>query len=399
MIMHKKYNYVDLITLFSVILLMGMGVLVVYSASVSWALDDQLASEKWLNLHILKVAIALLVMFLAMNIDYHKYENYTKPILIISIGLLVLTIFIGFFAKGASRWLRYGGVGFQPSELAKYALIFHFSTMIVKKEEVLRDLKKGYLPMLIWLLIVAGLIMKQPNFSTALMIVVISFTLMYIAGVRIKHLFWTAISILLPVYMLMTTGYRSGRSGTYINYFNSLLTIDTSILQNATDKLHQLWQSILGFGSGGLFGVGIGNSKQRDLFLPESFGDFIFSIVGEEYGLLGTSVFMFLFLMILIRGLKIARYAQDDYGRILAIGITLSIVIYAFVNAGVTLGLLPTTGLPMPFVSYGGTAVIISGYAVGVLLNISRQTDLNPRPAKVPIIGTVSAEGKKVSFE
>jgi cell division protein FtsW len=136
-----------------------------------------------------------------------------------------------------------------------------------------------------------------------------------------------------------------------------------------------------------------------DLFLPESFGDFIFSIVGEEYGLLGTSVFLLLFVLIFVRGFKIARYAQDDYGRILAIGITLSIAIYAFVNAGVTLGLLPTTGLPMPFVSYGGTAVIISGYAVGVLLNISRQTDLNPRPAKVPIIGTVSAEGKKVAFE
>jgi cell division protein FtsW len=399
MITQKKYNYVDLITLFSVILLMGMSVLVVYSASVSWALDKQLASEQLLNLHILKVAIALMIMFLAMNIDYHKYKNYTKAILIISICLLVLTIFIGFFAKGASRWLRYGGFGLQPSELAKYALIFHFSTMIVKKEELIRDLKKGYLPMLIWLLIVTGLVMKQPNFSTALMIVVISFTLMYIAGVRVKHLFWTVISMLPFVYLLMTSGYRSGRSGTYIDYFNALLTVDVSILQKASDKLHQLWQSILGFGSGGLFGVGIGNSKQRDLFLPESFGDFIFSIVGEEYGLLGTSVFMLLFLMILIRGFKIARYAQDDYGRTLAIGITLSIVIYAFVNAGVTLGLLPTTGLPMPFVSYGGTAIIISGYAVGVLLNISRQTDLNPKPAKVPIIGTVSAEGKKVQFE
>jgi cell division protein FtsW len=398
MIMQKKYNYVDLITLFSVILLMGMSVLAVYSASVGWAMDKKLATEQLLNLHILKVLIALAMMFVAMNVDYHLYQKYTKIILIVAIVLLTLTFVFGFFAKGASRWLRFGGFGLQPSEFAKYALIFHLSTMIVKKDQLIRDFEKGFLPMLVWILFIAGLVMVQPNFSTGAMIIMISFVLIYIGGVRLKHFLLTlaALSPILIGFML-SAKYRIARAVSFFDNLPALFSINGSFLQQP--EHHQLWQSIIGFGSGGLFGVGIGNSKQRDLFLPESFGDFIFSIVGEEYGLLGTSVFLLLFVLIFVRGFKIARYAQDDYGRILAIGITLSIAIYAFVNAGVTLGLLPTTGLPMPFVSYGGTAVIISGYAVGVLLNISRQTDLNPRPAKVPIIGTVSAEGKKVAFE
>jgi cell division protein FtsW len=397
MILRKKYNYVDLITLFSVVLLMGMSVLVVYSASVSWAIEKKLASEQLLNLHILKVAAAFMAMFVAMNIDYQKYKDYTKVILLISIGLLVLTMLVGFFAKGASRWLRFGGFGLQPAEVAKYALIFHLSSMIVKKEKLIQNLEHGYIPMVVWILAVAGLVMLQPNFSTGAMIILISLLLIFVAGVRLKHLLLTA-AAMLPIvigYMLKAQ-YRISRVVAFIDNIPALINIKGSVI---APQNHQLWQSIIGFGSGGLFGVGIGNSKQRDLYLPESFGDFIFSIVGEEYGLLGTSVFLFLFFLILLRGFKIARYSQDQYGRILAIGITLSIAVYAFVNAGVTLGLLPTTGLPMPFVSYGGTAIIISGYAVGVLLNISRQTDLNPKPTRVPVVGTVSAEGKKVAFE
>ncbi len=151
------------------------------------------------------------------------------------------------------------------------------------------------------------------------------------------------------------------------------------------DAKHQLTQAIIGFGNGGIFGLGPGGSHQRDHFLPESYGDFVFSIVGEEYGLVGTLFFMVLFLLIFLRGMKIARHAKDELGRLLAMGITCTITLYALINAGVTLGILPTTGLPMPFVSYGGTAMLITCAAVGVLLNISMQTDLHPR------LSTVSA--------
>ena len=142
---------------------------------------------------------------------------------------------------------------------------------------------------------------------------------------------------------------------------------------------YQLRQGIIGFGNGGIFGLGPGNSRQRDLFLPESYGDFVFSIVGEEYGLIGTLIFLTLFLLILLRGIKIARNARDELGRCLALGITASVTLYALINAGVTLGILPTTGLPMPFVSYGGSSMLASAAAVGVLLNISSQTDMHPR--------------------
>ena len=146
---------------------------------------------------------------------------------------------------------------------------------------------------------------------------------------------------------------------------------------------YQLMQGIIGFGNGGLFGVGPGLSKQRDFFLPESYGDFVFSIVGEEYGAIGTIFFMTLFLIIMLRGFKIAKSARDEFGRLLAIGITSVVTLYALVNAGVTLGILPTTGLPMPFVSYGGSSLLFTSFAVGVLLNISAQTDMHPRAEKV----------------
>ena len=161
---------------------------------------------------------------------------------------------------------------------------------------------------------------------------------------------------------------------------------------DSTAKSHyQLFQGIIGFGNGGIFGVGPGDSKQRDFFLPESFGDFVFSIVGEEYGFLGTMFFMVLFLTIMIRGFKIAKFAPDPFGRNLSLAITAAITLYALINAGVTLGILPTTGLPMPFVSYGGSSMVFSACAVGVLLNISSQTELHPRARQVPVVGSVNA--------
>jgi cell division protein FtsW len=150
--------------------------------------------------------------------------------------------------------------------------------------------------------------------------------------------------------------------------------------ENTVTKInHQVYQGLIGFANGGLFGLGPGNSRQRELYLPESYGDFVYAVVGEEYGLIGAVVVLTLFLVILLRGLKIAGHARDDFGRYLALGITSSIALYAIVNAGVTLGVLPTTGLPMPFISYGGSSMIVSSLMVGVLLNISAQTDLHPR--------------------
>jgi cell division protein FtsW len=242
------------------------------------------------------------------------------------------------------------------------------------KGEKVRDFKLGFLPMAIWIGAVTLLVLVQPNFSTGAMITVISFTMLYAGGAKISHMAG-AIAAALPllaIYM-MSAEYRRVRI--------------LSFLSGHADQLggasYQRWQGIIGFGSGGILGLGPGASRQRDFFLPESYGDFVFSIVGEEYGLIGTLFIMAIFLLIMLRGLKIAKHASDDFGRDLAIGITASIALFALVNAGVTLGILPTTGLPMPFISYGGSSIVFSSIAIGVLLNISSQTSMHPRSSKV----------------
>jgi cell division protein FtsW len=375
-------NHIDIWTLIVVLTLMVLSLGVVYSASATWAMEKFGASNRLLNLHALKVLLGLVALFVGMTVDYRRYKKFTKPAVIASIVFLTVTLVLGGEVKGATRFLRFGGLSLQPSEFAKFALLFHLSALISTKGEAIRDLKKGFLPMMIWVGSVAGLVLLQPNFSTGSMIILMSLVMIFISRARFLHIFGTiaaAIPILIgvaltrPHVMHRLQQFMDGGSG------------------------YQLLQGIIGFGNGGILGVGMGLSKQRDFFLPESYGDFVFSIVGEEYGLIGTLFFMTLFLVIMLRGFKIAKFARDDFGRLLAIGITSVITLYALVNAGVTLGILPTTGLPMPFVSYGGSSLLFTSYAVGVLLNISAQTDMHPRAAKaLPATAVPPSDDKTV---
>jgi cell division protein FtsW len=367
--MKTQRNHIDLLTLIAVLLLMVLSLGVVYSASSSWAMEKWGENSRLLGSHAIKVLISFIAIFFFMQVDYHLYQKITKPILIGAIGLLLVTLVLGGEVKGASRWLRLGGFGLQPSEFAKYALLFHFSTLVAVKRDRIREFKVGYLPMMIWMGAVTGLVLIQPNFSTGVMIFAMSLGMLFLGRAKLSHigLTLTALVPLLLVYMV-SAEYRMKR---IVGFFSGG--------SDGTGMHYQLRQGIIGFGNGGLLGVGPGESRQRDFFLPESYGDFVFSIVGEEYGLIGTLFIMLLFLVIMLRGMRIAKHTQDDFGRMLAAGITLSITIYALVNAGVTLGILPTTGLPMPFVSYGGSSMVFSSIAIGVLLNISSQTDLHPR--------------------
>jgi cell division protein FtsW len=371
----REKNHIDLACFLAVLTLMVLSLGVVYSASSTWALDRLGESGKVLGSHAIKVLLGFGAIFVFIQIDYHKYRKLTKPALIFSIALLLLTLVLGERFKGATRWLLVGGMGLQPADFAKFALVFHLSVLMASKGEVVKDFRRGFLPMLIWIGTVTVLVLLQPNFSMGAMIFAISLSMLFIGRARISHIALTLGTLvpLLMVYML-SAAYRKERIMSYIGMGNG------AGMQKAT---HQLTQAIIGFGNGGIFGLGPGGSHQRDHFLPESYGDFVFSIVGEEYGLIGTLFFVLLFLVIFLRGMKVARHATDDLGRLLAMGITCTITLYALINAGVTLGILPTTGLPMPFVSYGGTAMLISCAAIGVLLNISMQTDLHPRLDKV----------------
>ncbi len=377
--------------LIAVFLLMVLSLGVVYSASSSWAMQRWGESGHLLGRHAIKVLGGVLLLFFFTRVDYHWYRKISKKVLIGTILLLVLTLGLGVVIKGASRWLEVGVFGFQPSEVAKFALIFHLSTLLAVKQDRIRDFKLGYLPMMVWVGAVTVLVLLQPNFSTGAMIFGISLAMLFMGRAKMSHLALT-VAALVPLLLLfmVIAEYRMKRI--------------TGFFAGSGDggtTNYQLAQGIIGFGSGGVLGVGPGESRQRDLFLPESYGDFVFSIVGEEYGLIGTIFFLTLFLIIMLRGVRIARHARDDFGFMLAGGITLAITMYALVNAAVTLGLLPTTGLPMPFVSYGGSSMVASAIAVGVLLNISSQTDLHPRlertvegarpaePATSPAVGKV----------
>jgi cell division protein FtsW len=381
-------NHIDLATLIAVLTLMVLSLGVVYSASATWAMEKFGESNRLLNLHALRVLLGLVALFVGMTIDYKKYKKLTKAAVILSIVFLSTTLVLGGEVKGAARWLRFGGLSLQPSEFAKFALLFHLCTLISTKGEAIKEFKKGFLPMMIWIGSVAGLVLLQPNFSTGAMILLVSLVMLFISRARFTHLFAT-IGAALPllVGVALTHPHVMQRINSFISGTSS------------SGKLnYQLLQGIIGFGNGNLLGVGPGLSKQRDFFLPESYGDFVFSIVGEEYGFLGTMFFLALFLFVMLRGFKIAKFARDEFGRLLAIGITSAITLYALVNAGVTLGILPTTGLPMPFVSYGGSSLLFTSFAVGVLLNISAQTDLHPRAVKTsePAVTGQEVEDKTV---
>lgn len=381
---HK--NHIDASILIAVLTLMLLSLGVVYSASASYAQLKIGDSEHMLFSHAVKVFLGIIALFILMRLDYRRLQGLTKFAAVFAVIMLFGTLLLGGEAKGATRWLRFSSVGFQPSEFAKYALLFHLCTLFDKKGEDIKNFKKGFLPMMVWIGIITLLVMAQPNFSMGAMIFILSMIVLYIGNVRLKHFLLTFASMLplMTIYML-SAKYRLKRVMDFINGFGSDVKPD-----------YQSWQSILGFGNGGIFGVGPGESKQRDFFLPESYGDFVFSIVGEEYGFIGTIFFLGLFFLIMYRGFKIAKFSTDPFGRNLAISITIAITMYALINASVTLGILPTTGLPMPFVSYGGSSMVFSAAAIGVLLNISAQTDLHPRVREVPLVGSIDADGLNI---
>jgi cell division protein FtsW len=328
-------------------------------------------SDRLLTSHMIKVLGGFLAIFIFMNIDYERYRKRTKTILIVALLLLVVVLILD------SRWLRHGGFGLQPSEFAKYALVFHLCVLMSDKKDHIKDFKAGFLPLMIWIVAVTSLVLLQPDFSSGAVILLISLLMLFVGQASFAHVGWT-VGALLPVLMayMASAEYRYHRIMDFVNRTVNYITGGNEL---GAQVNYQLWQGIIGFGNGGIFGVGPGLSRQRDFFLPESYGDFVFSVVGEEYGLIGTLCILLLFMTIMLRGFRIAKHARDDFGRYLAIGITTCITLYALINAGVTVGLLPTTGLPMPFVSYGGSSMLFSSIAIGVLLNISSQTNMHPR--------------------
>ena len=362
--MDKEKQHIDWVILLSTIGLMLMSIAFVYSASASIAEARFGSPDKFFASHTLRVLIGLVVLFIFMKVDYHFWGKYSKIIIFMSVVSLFLVLIMGTTINGANRWLYIGPINFQPSELAKFALVLHFAYLLTERQEFIKDFKYGLLPLLIWSIIITSLIAIQPNFSSAVVIYLIAAAMMFIGNANLKHLFYIGLVSLigLGIYAL-SAPYRMARLQNYIG-----LTSDNHYINNAA---FQAQQAVIAFGNGGIFGMGPGQSRQSLLYLPEAYGDFIFSIIGEEYGFIGTIFVISIFAVIAYRGIKIARNAPDIFGYFLAFGITVTITLYAFVSAGVNIGLLPTTGLPLPLISYGGTAIIFYCAAIGMLLNIS----------------------------
>jgi cell division protein FtsW len=341
--------------------LMLLGLIIVMSASSTYSVFKFDSVFYLFNSHLFKVFIGIGAIILFSFIPYDLYRSLSKPAIILTTILLIATLLFAPNIKGAGRWLNLGLFSLQPADIAKLVLIIHLSVLLEDKANVIDNYRHGFLYLFIWIMIISGLILLQPSISNGIMLIVITLTLIYAGGAKFKHIL---VSILI-------SGLVMGTVAMIFPHSRSRILSYISSIMNGGDLNFQVKQALYSLGSGGIFGVGIGNSMQSNLFLPEAYGDFIFAILGEELGLLGSITVLLAYLVLFITGIMVAKKAKDRFGQLLAFGITISIVLDAFVNVAVTTGILPTTGLPLPFISYGGTSLIFLCISVGILINVA----------------------------
>ncbi|OQY13911.1 MAG: putative lipid II flippase FtsW [Desulfobacteraceae bacterium 4572_19] len=366
---YKSLFTFDLKLMLPVMLLTGIGVAMVFSASSVIALKDYQDSFYFFKKQSIFALAGLFVMIVCSNIPYKIFKHLTYPILIFSVILLLAIQFSGFShsAGGAARWLRFGSFTIQPAEFARFAMILYLAYSLAKKEEDIKDFYIGFLPHIIILAIFTALFLLQPDFGSVVIMLIITWIMMFVGGIRLLHLTIPCLFILPVAYFLIISSpYRMKRITSFLNPWDY-----------PTTQGYQIIQSLLAFGTGGLLGKGIGQGYQKLFYLPEPHTDFIYSVIGEECGLLGTLAIIILFVLILSRGAVIAANCKDRFGALLATGITASISLQAAVNIGVTLGLLPTKGLVLPFLSYGGSSLIMSMAGIGILINIGENGKKN----------------------
>ena len=369
----KRQAPADRYTVWILAVLAAVGVVAVYSA-VSFLAQTKGDGDagRFLAKHVGRMAMAFGAMAMMSLVSYRTVARWSLPLLLGSWGLLVLVQLVGVVSGGAARWLRFGELGFQPSDIAKVALLAYLAVLIAKKQTYVKEFGRAFVPVFGYVLVTCALIGMQ-NLSTAALLLATCMVVCFVGRVSTWHLGgFVGVGLALATLMLALSPARAARVENYVGIELFGHTQAQGVGDDRAEN-YQAHQAEIAFAMGGAFGVGPGKSVQRD-FLPAPYNDFIFAIIGEEYGLMGTLGLLALFCALLFRGfLRIARYAPDPLGLFMAVGLTTSIVIYGFVHAGVTCGLLPVTGLPMPFVSYGGSSLIVTGAMAGILLNISRE--------------------------
>ena len=346
-----------------VVALVAFGVVMVYSASAVFASQNFHNGQYFLIRQSIYAVLGMLAVVGMAHFDYHRLRRLTYPILAVCVGLmLVVSLGFGHAAGGAARWIAVGPIHIQPAEITKVAMIFWLAYSISKKGDRIRDFSIGVLPHLVMVGFIGALCMSQPDFGSAVMITLITFFMLATAGAKVGYLLGIGLAALPIAYEIIThSEYRMKRIQAFLAPF-----------EHRYDIGYQISESLMSFGTGGLTGVGIGDSRQKLFFLPEAHTDFISAIVGEELGFIGILGLVLAFALLVVLGVRTAMRAADDYGTYLAIGITLFVGTQAFTNLAVAMGLLPTKGLVLPFISYGGSSLLVNCAAMGVLLNVSR---------------------------
>ena len=362
--MKKKLNYILLI---AVILLSLFGLIMIFSSSYVWAeykFDDP---YKYLKAQGLFLIIGFIIMIIVTNIPYTKYLNKANIIFGVCFLLLILVLIpgIGTIRNGSRSWFGIGSFGIQPSEFMKLAMIIFTAKYLTNNQRIIKDVKKGLLPILAIVFLVFGLIMLQPDFGTGVVLVMTIIVLLFVSGVKMNFFVKLGVLGLIGITILIIIApYRLERIISFINPWSDPLGSGFQIIQ-----------SMYAIGPGGLLGMGLGGSIQKHFYLPEPQTDFIFSIISEELGFMGILVVAILFITIIYQGLKIALNCTDHFGKYLAFGITFGLAFQTILNLMVVVGLIPVTGVTLPFLSYGGSSLLISMVNIGILLSISKHSN------------------------
>jgi cell division protein FtsW len=340
-----------------------MGVLMVYSTTSVMALREHHDQAYFLKRHGIFAFLGILVLGVTSHIDYKVWQKFSYPLLGLSL-LLMLLVFIpglGRSSGGAQRWLQIAGFSFQPAELAKITLVIYLADSLSRKGEKIKQFLYGVVPHGVITGSLVGVLLLQPDFGTAVVLLLVMGIMLFAAGVRLKHLFVLVLPVIPAFYFLLwSVPYRRARWTTFLDPWS-----------DPQGSGFQIIQSYLAFGQGGLFGQGLGNGHQKLFYLPEAHTDFIFSVIAEELGFVGVVLMLGLLFFFLWRGFSIASTRGSVFGRLLGFGLVCSIGVQAVLNIAVVVGVLPTKGLPLPFVSYGGSALIANLFAVGILRSIS----------------------------
>lgn len=370
---------VDVVMTTIAVALVGFGVVMVYSASAVEATVTHGDTQYFLKRQAIYGVAALGLMGLVAKFDYHRYKRWTYPILaFVTAMLMACVVGFGHRGGGATRWLQLGPIHIQPSEAAKLGLVLWLAYSLAKKREKVKSFSVGMLPHLIMAGGLMLLCLRQPDFGGAVVLLFLTFTLLFVAGARLGYLLGVGIlGSLAAIWLVRFTAYRWERIVAFIN-----------MSEHRHDLAYQPFQSVMSFGSGGWFGLGLGNGLQT-LYLPEAHNDFISAIIGEELGFVGILTLIAAYVVIVVRGVRTALAAADDYGAYIAFGISVLFGVQCLINLAVAMSMLPTKGLTLPFISYGGSSLLVNAAAMGILLNVSR------RRGPVPLLRDEGQTGKK----